>query len=66
MKEHDEDRLMTRKEVEERFAITKRFLELSAMRGGGPRLVRVGRLVRYRVKDIQAWIESRATKGEPK
>lgn len=28
-------------------------------RGGGPPFVRVGRLVRYRDRDLQQWIESR-------
>lgn len=27
--------------------------------GKGPRFVKVGRLVRYRQEDVQAWIESR-------
>lgn len=28
-------------------------------RGGGPPWIRVGRLVRYRPQDVEAWIESR-------
>ena len=28
-------------------------------RGGGPPFIRVGRLVRYRPQDVEAWIESR-------
>lgn len=28
-------------------------------RGGGPPFIRVGRLVRYRPEDVEAWIESR-------
>jgi len=48
-------------EVEARFGISKRFLEISAMSGDGPRLVRIGRLVRYRIKDIQHWIEANCT-----
>lgn len=51
------DRLLNRKEVEARFGITRRFLELAAMRGDGPRFVRVGRLVRYRVADIRQWLD---------
>jgi predicted DNA-binding transcriptional regulator AlpA len=62
MKHHDNDRLMTRQDVEERFGVTKRYLELATMRGEGPRVVRVGRLVRYRVKDIHAWIEACSAK----
>lgn len=54
----DEDRLLCRDEVQERFGISRRFLELAATRGDGPRFVRIGRLVRYRCKDIAAWIEA--------
>ncbi len=63
MKDHDNDRLMTRQEVQDRFGVTKRYLELATMRGVGPRVVRVGRLVRYRVRDIHAWIEACTAKG---
>ena len=61
MKQDAMDRLLSRNEVEERFAITKRFLELAAARGDGPRVIHVGRLVRYRVSDIRAWIEDNAS-----
>lgn len=53
------ERLLTRDEVTEVFAIPKRFLEVSAMRGDGPTMVKVGRLVRYRRADIEAWIDAR-------
>jgi predicted DNA-binding transcriptional regulator AlpA len=52
------DRLLTRKEVEQRFGISKRYLETAAMKEEGPRRVNVGRLVRYRVKDVVDWIEN--------
>jgi predicted DNA-binding transcriptional regulator AlpA len=51
------DRLMTRKEVEERFGISKRFLEISAAQKVGPALVRIGRSVRYSAADIRDWID---------
>jgi len=57
----NEDRLLTRHEVVERFGLPKRFLELAVSKGDGPRVIRVGRLVRYRVKDITAWIEANAS-----
>lgn len=31
-------------------------------RGGGPRGVKVGRHVRYRDRDVEAWLESQADK----
>ncbi len=43
MKDHENDRLLTRQEVEDRFGVGKRYLELATMRGEGPRVIRVGR-----------------------
>lgn len=54
---NETDRLLDRSEVEQHFGIPKRFLELAATRGDGPKLVRIGRLVRYRVTDVRIWIE---------
>lgn len=51
------DRPMTRKEVEERFGISKRFLEIAAAQKVGPALVRIGRSVRYSAADIRDWID---------
>ena len=50
------DRLLNRQEVEERFGIPKRFLEMAVMRGDGPPFIKIGRLVRYRINDIETWI----------
>ena len=55
------DRLLSRQEVEEIFGISKRFLEIVAKRGDGPRIVTLGRLVRYRVGDLRKWIEDNTT-----
>lgn len=60
----DSDKLLERQEVEARFGISKRFLEVSAMKKSGPRMVKIGRLVRYRVKDIETWIDQNTTGGE--
>lgn len=56
-------RLLSRNEVEETYGISRRFLAISASNGAGPRFVRVGRLVRYRVADIEAWIEANSSDG---
>lgn len=50
-------RLLSRDEVEEQYGIPKRYLEVAVMRGEGPAIVRIGRLVRYRVCDIHKWLE---------
>lgn len=52
------DRLLSRLEVADHFGIPKRFLELAASRGEGPKYYKIGRLVRYRVEDVRAWIQS--------
>jgi predicted DNA-binding transcriptional regulator AlpA len=55
--DHLADRLLSRREVEERFGISKRYLEVAIMRHEGPPIVRIGRSVRYRVRDVVEWIE---------
>ncbi len=57
-------RLLTRKEVEEKYGISKRFLEISAVRGDGPPLIKIGRSARYRVADLEKWIDSRCVGGD--
>jgi len=54
--QEENDRLLSRDEVEQRFGISKRFLELAVARRSGPKFVRVGSLIRYTVKDIRGWI----------
>lgn len=34
-------------------------LQKERVRGDGPRFVKMGRLVRYRPEDVEAWIEQR-------
>ncbi len=56
----DAARLLTQAEAAERLGLTPRFLEARRHRGGGPPFVRVSaRCVRYRQKDIEAWIGER-------
>jgi predicted DNA-binding transcriptional regulator AlpA len=54
-----QDRLLSRAEVEVNFGLSRRFLEVSAVRGDGPPMVKIGRSVRYRVADLRNWIEAR-------
>ena len=55
----DDERLLTRDEVADRFGLSKRFLETAARRGDGPPFVRIGRLVRYEPGAVRAWIATR-------
>lgn len=53
------DRLLSRDEVQELFGFpSKRFLELAAHKGDGPPMIRIGRVVRYRLGDILDWIDA--------
>lgn len=54
-------RLLTRSEVEERFGIPKRYLEVASSKGTGPPIIRIGRMVRYAPRDIVEWIEANRT-----
>jgi predicted DNA-binding transcriptional regulator AlpA len=49
-------KLLSRDEVEAWFGISKRFLELAVRKNNGPVFVKVGRLTRYRVRDVETWI----------
>lgn len=62
--EETKDRLMDRNEVEQRYGIAKRFLEVAAVKGEGPAMVKIGRLVRYRASDIEAWIDRNLVRFE--
>ena len=53
-------RLLSRLEVEQTYGVPARWLELAAMRGDGPPMVRISRrMIRYRAADVEAWIEAR-------
>lgn len=58
----DADFLLNRAQVEQWFGIPKRYLEVADLKGCGPRQVRLGRSVRYRVQDIRSWIDQCAAK----
>lgn len=53
------DLLLSRAEVEVNFGLSRRFLEVAAVRGDGPPFIKIGRSVRYRVSDLRGWIEDR-------
>lgn len=51
---------LTRKEAARYLGVSRRSLDNWATRGEGPRFFKVGRAARYRVSDLERWIESRA------
>ena len=52
------DRLLDRPTVEQFYGVSQRYLEVAATRGDGPTLTKIGRLARYRVRDIVAWLDA--------
>jgi predicted DNA-binding transcriptional regulator AlpA len=59
MQDHfNSDRLLSRSEVQTTFGLSQRFLEVAAIKGGGPPMVKIGRNVRYLVSDLRDWIEA--------
>lgn len=52
--------LLSRSDVERLYGISKRWLELAALSGDGPPMIRISkRMIRYRKSDIDAFIEGR-------
>ena len=57
--------LLSRDEIVARYNIPKRFLECAAARGDGPPFIRLSRnIIRYRVQDLEQWIETRTVRAE--
>ena len=57
------DHLLDEAAVAKRLLVKPKALQAWRVRGGGPAFVRVGRLVRYRPDDVEAWIESRTVRS---
>ena len=52
-----ERHLLSRNDIETEYGLTKRWLELAALRGNGPPFLRISRrLVRYRRADFERWL----------
>lgn len=61
------DRLMSVEEVAEYLGVTRGTIYTWRWKGKGPRAYRVGHLVKYRVADVERWLEDNAerrTAGE--
>ena len=51
------DHLLSRDDIEDQYRLTRRWLELAALRGDGPPFVKISsRLVRYRRSDFENWL----------
>lgn len=59
-------RLLSVEELAEFLGVPVRTLYQWRYKGVGPVGVRVGRHLRYRVNDVEAWIEAKAGDGPPR
>lgn len=60
--------LLTTTQAAERCNLSRRTLEKFRHTGGGPRYTRLGRAVRYRAQDLDAWVAEnyrRSTSDNP-
>jgi predicted DNA-binding transcriptional regulator AlpA len=55
--------LLTTDKAAEYIGVTKKTMEWWRFTGAGPDFVKMSRLVRYRKKDIDAWVEARIRKS---
>ncbi|WP_305909598.1 helix-turn-helix domain-containing protein [Methylomarinum sp. Ch1-1] len=52
------DVLLCTKEVSKRYGFTMAWLEQQRWRGTGPKYIKIGRMVKYRVADIEEYLKS--------
>ncbi|WP_420156805.1 helix-turn-helix transcriptional regulator [Nocardiopsis sp. CNT-189] len=64
MAPRDPGSTLTASQLAERWQCHVQSLANMRCRGAGPRWVKVGRLVRYRLADVEAYEEARAQGGE--
>jgi excisionase family DNA binding protein len=59
------DELLTEQEVADYCKVSVRTVKRWRAEGTGPPFLRAGRQVRYRKRDVDAWLESRGQQNEP-
>ena len=57
--------LLGEDEVASTFRLSVAAIRRWRLQGKGPRYIKVGAAVRYRLDDIRAWLETRPSGGEP-
>jgi predicted DNA-binding transcriptional regulator AlpA len=67
MDDHDPDTLLTGRETAALLRLSERTLERYRTAGTGPRFSALGRAIRYRRRDLLAWVEAatRNSTSEP-
>ena len=59
MSQSIQSNLLTREQAAQFLSLKKSTLEAWAVRGGGPAYIKMGKAVRYRMGDLESFIESR-------
>lgn len=52
------EKLLSEKEIEQIYGISRRWLQKMRWVGGGPIFLKIGKSVRYRVSDFEAYLEA--------
>lgn len=67
MADHDFDALLTGREAAALLRLSERTMERHRTSGTGPRYIALGRAIRYRRRDLHAWITdcTRRSTSEP-
>ena len=58
------EKLLSRREVAEMFDVPERTLASWAYQGMGPTFYKIGKHARYRLRDVEAWLSTRARLGD--
>lgn len=64
-KEDDVERLLTTQELADLVGVPKATVYRWAHQGEGPVGIRIGKHRRYRLSDIEAWLEQQADRRQP-
>lgn len=59
MQHSNDTALLTDRQVAKRYRLSVNTLRKLRVRGGAPAFIKIGRAVRYRVEDVEAWIAFR-------
>ena len=63
MQQSNDTGLQTDRQVAKRYRLSFHTLRKLRVRGSGPIFVKLGRAVRYRAQDVEAWIASQRRKS---
>ncbi len=55
--------LLSSREVSERYRLPEGSLRNLRVKGTGPVFIKIGRAIRYRIRDIEAWLEEQARRS---